>query len=88
MLDIMIEYAGKGSYGMIDIPDFHKKVGIDDFACRIDKIKKLGFQPKISIEEGVRLLLDRIEDWKEAPVWTSSSIKKATKTWFELLSKK
>tara|TARA_B100001123_G_C15344700_1_gene1036464 strand:+ start:5381 stop:6370 length:990 start_codon:yes stop_codon:yes gene_type:complete len=55
----------------------------------ISKIKsQLNWSPKISIEEGVRLLLDRIEDWKEAPVWTSSSIKKATKTWFELLSKK
>lgn len=58
MLDMMIEYAGKGSYGMIDIPDFHKKVGIDDFACKIDKIKKLGFQPKISIEEGIQLLME------------------------------
>ena len=31
---------------MIDIPDFHKKVGIDDFSCRIDKIKSDGTYDK------------------------------------------
>ncbi len=62
MLDLMIEFAGCGSYGMIDIPDFHKKVGIDDFSCSIDKIKKLGFNPKISIEDGIKILIDNYKN--------------------------
>jgi UDP-glucose 4-epimerase len=57
MLDLMIEFAKCGSYSLIDIPDFHKKVGIDDFSCKIDKIKQLGFNPKISIEDGIEMLM-------------------------------
>ena len=36
---------------------------------------------------GYKELLKNISNWKEAPVWTPNSIKKATKTWFKLLSK-
>ena len=54
----------------------------------ISKIKAhLNWEPKISIDQGIRLLLKNISNWKEAPVWTPNSIKKATKTWFKLLSK-
>ena len=54
----------------------------------ISKIKKdLNWRPKIKIEEGIKDLLSKIEYWKNAPVWTPKSIKKATKTWFKLLSK-
>ena len=38
------------------------------------------------IEEGVQLLLEGIEHWKEATVWTPDLIKKETKDWFESLS--
>ena len=62
MLDLMIEFAGCGNYKLIDIPDFHKKVGIDDFSCNIDKIKKLGFYPKISIEDGIKQLIDNYKN--------------------------
>ena len=62
MLDLMIEFAGCGNYKLIDIPDFHKKVGIDDFSCNIDKIKKLGFSPKISIEDGIKQLIDNYKN--------------------------
>jgi len=57
MLDLMIEHANCGSYELVDIPDFHKKVGIDDFSCSIDKIKSLGFKPKITLEEGIKNLM-------------------------------
>ena len=54
----------------------------------ISKIKiHLNWKPKISIEQGIRLLLKNISNWKEAPVWTPNSIKRATRTWFKLLSK-
>ena len=52
----------------------------------ISKIKKdLKWRPKISIEKGTQNLLKNIYYWKDAPVWSPKSIKKATKTWFKLL---
>ena len=55
----------------------------------ISKIKKqLGWSPKISINKGVKLLLEDINKWSGAPVWTPKTISKATKAWFKLLSKK
>jgi UDP-glucose 4-epimerase len=55
----------------------------------ISKIKKeLNWKPSISIEEGVKNLLNIIHNWKNAPVWTPKSIKKETKTWFKLLDNK
>ena len=54
----------------------------------ISKIKtQLNWQPKISINKGIEMLLKNINDWKEAPVWTPETIKEATKSWFKLLGK-
>ena len=37
----------------------------------IAKIRRvLGWEPKVSFEEGVATMLKHIEDWREAPVWT------------------
>lgn len=53
----------------------------------IAKIKNiLNWQPKVSIEEGVKIMLGNIHCWKNAPVWTPESIAQATKRWFECLS--
>jgi UDP-glucose 4-epimerase len=30
-------------------------------------------------------MLERIEDWRDAPVWNPSSIGKATESWFRYL---
>lgn len=50
------------------------------------KIKKVvGWEPKVSIEEGVQNMLDNIDYWREAPVWDSKSIEEATKDWFKYL---
>ena len=46
----------------------------------------LGWKPMISFEEGVGKIVERIEDWRDAPLWDEASIAKATKTWFEALS--
>ena len=52
----------------------------------ISKIKRmLGWQPKVSFEEGVKIMLENIEQWREAPLWDEGSIKEATKEWFECL---
>ena len=55
----------------------------------ISKIKKdLNWKPTINIYDGVRQLIKIINNWKNAPVWTPKSIKKATKVWFKELGKK
>ncbi len=47
--------------------------------------KKLKWKPKIKIEDGVKLLLNNIDYWKSAPVWTPKKIEIATKDWFKYL---
>ena len=49
--------------------------------------RELGWKPTISIEKGVKDLLNKINHWRTAPVWTPSTIKKATKVWFKQLKK-
>jgi UDP-glucose 4-epimerase len=52
----------------------------------ISKIRKeLRWEPKLTLEEGVKIMLDHIEYWREAPVWDVVNIERATKTWFEYL---
>ena len=46
----------------------------------------LKWTPKVSFEEGVRIMLDNIQNWKDAPLWTPESIQEATKDWFQYLS--
>ena len=53
----------------------------------IDRARELlGWEPSVSFEAGVARMLDRIEDWREAPVWTPGAIEKATEVWFEHLA--
>jgi len=52
----------------------------------IHKIRKeLGWQPKVPIENGVAELLQRIDGWRDAPVWTPDAIADATRDWFKYL---
>ena len=48
---------------------------------------RLGWRAKVSIEEGIGILLDHIEYWRQAPVWTPTSIEVATREWFRYLGK-
>ncbi len=53
----------------------------------ISKIKReIKWKPSISFEDGVNEMISNIKDWKNAPLWDNSSIKKATSTWFKYLS--
>lgn len=53
----------------------------------ISKIKKiLKWKPEVDFKSGVKILLDNIEFFREAPVWTPEKIKLATKEWFKYLS--
>ena len=53
----------------------------------------LGWKPKVSFEEGVKIMLENListsqgiqDDWRDAPVWTPETIEKAQREWFRLL---
>lgn len=47
----------------------------------------LGWRAKVPIEEGVGILLENIDYWAKAPVWSPESIGEATKDWFTYLGK-
>jgi len=52
----------------------------------ISKARKLlNWEPKVSLEKGVGMVLDNIDFWREAPLWTPESIANATKNWFKYL---
>lgn len=54
----------------------------------VSKIKtKLNWKAKTSFEVGVRALMERIDDFRDAPLWEPKSIQEATKTWFQYLQK-
>jgi UDP-glucose 4-epimerase len=46
----------------------------------------LNWKPKVSLEEGVGIMLENIDYWREAPLWDPASIAEATKDWFKYLS--
>ena len=47
---------------------------------------RLAWSATVSFEEGVQIMLDNIEYWREAPVWEPHSIASATTSWFKYLS--
>lgn len=52
----------------------------------IQKIRKdLNWSPSVSIEQGVQIVLENIEYWRNAPVWSPESISSATSDWFKYL---
>lgn len=54
----------------------------------ISKISsRLDWRPKVPFEEGVRKMLENIDYWKDAPLWTPEKIEKATEGWFKYLDK-
>ncbi len=48
-------------------------------------IRRLKWKPKISLDKGIKLLLQNINDWKQAPVWTPKKISVKTRKWFKYL---
>jgi len=49
--------------------------------------ERLGWAPRVTFEEGVRIMLDNIDYWREAPVWTRDGIAEATADWFKYLGR-
>ena len=73
-----------GSPPTVNIP---KRPGEPDCTwADIAKIEKdLGWHPRVPFSEGVNLMLDNIEYWRNAPVWTTETISEATEDWFRYL---
>ena len=73
-----------GAKEVVNIP---KRPGEPDITCAdVSKIKAmLSWQAQVSIEDGVKIMLDNIDYWRDAPVWTPNSIADATSVWFECL---
>ncbi len=72
-----------------DVVHIPKRPGEPDCTyADISKIQKiLGWNTKVSFEEGVKVMLGDIDYWKDAPLWTPETIHEATREWFECLSK-
>jgi UDP-glucose 4-epimerase len=47
----------------------------------------LNWSPSVSLDNGVQKVLDNIDYWRDAVVWTPNTINEATKDWFKFLSK-
>jgi len=47
----------------------------------------LNWMPQVSFESGVKIMLDNISYWKDAPIWEPAAIAKATETWFKYVGK-
>jgi UDP-glucose 4-epimerase len=70
-----------------DVVHIPKRPGEPDCTwADISKARRLlNWEPKVSLEEGVGIVLDNIDFWREAPLWTPESIADATKNWFKYL---
>ena len=47
----------------------------------------LGWEPQVTFEDGVEQMLEHIEYWRKAPVWTVDSVAEATKDWHAFLGR-
>jgi UDP-glucose 4-epimerase len=62
LVETMIDVYGKGNYELIPFKDDLKKIEIGDYIANYEKIKNtVGWQPKISLEEGLRSSFDYYE---------------------------
>lgn len=59
----------------------------DQTYADISRIRQqLGWQPAVSLREGVGHMLQHIHLWRDAPVWNERSIADATRDWFKHLT--
>jgi len=80
-INLLVELLGG------DVIHLPKRPGEPDCTfADITKIQRLlGWQPRVSFQKGVQVMLENIDRWREAPVWTPETIAAATREWFEYL---
>jgi UDP-glucose 4-epimerase len=73
-----------GSPASVHIP---KRPGEPDCTwADISKItREIGWHPKVSFADGVKVMRQNIDYWRDAPVWTAARIAEATSDWFRFL---
>jgi UDP-glucose 4-epimerase len=71
----------------MDVVHVPKRPGEPDCTLAdIGKIRQLlAWEPRVSFEDGVRIMVDNIDYWRQAPVWTPEKIADATHEWFQCL---
>ena len=69
LLDLVkkiVEIAGSGSYTMKPFPKDNKNIEIGDYIADITKINNLlGWSPKVSLEQGLKMTFDYYKKYKE-----------------------
>ncbi len=50
--------------------------------------KDFKWRPKIKFEDGVKIIIQNIQNWQDAPLWNKDNINEATKTWFKYMTDK
>lgn len=72
-----------------DVTHIPKRPGEPDCSqADTSKIRHLlGWEPKVSFEEGVKVMLEHIDYWRDAPVWTPETIGSVTEEWFRHLAR-
>lgn len=74
-----------GAAQVVNIP---KRPGEPD--CTLADVSRIrerfGWSSQVPIEAGVRIMLDNIDYWRDAPVWDADNIAAATEDWFRYLS--
>ena len=72
-----------------DVVHIPKRPGEPDctFADKTKIENALGWKAKVTFEDGVQKILENIDYWREAPVWTPDTIGTATEDWFKYLGR-
>lgn len=70
-----------------DVEFIQKRPGEPDCTfADVGKIERLlGWKARVSFADGVRRMLESINDWRDAPVWNPATINQATAAWFHYL---
>lgn len=57
LVDIIVRETG-AKVKAVEPPEFHKGVGIVNFVCDNSPLRKLGWRPKVSLEEGIKRTIE------------------------------
>ncbi len=98
--DLVSEIMNVGSGGTYSVNRLAELIGGERVAlpkrpgepdCTFADIGKigrlLGWKPQVRFEDGVAVMLERIGELHDAPVWTVDAIRDATVDWFKYLGK-